>query len=141
MTPNVGALQSCRVGVVLTLLSVTPTAAYHVRLQERNADWAAPANAASRPNPLASRPDAEAGGRKVFLQRCATCHGGDGRGTSKGPDLTHADVQSQSDGALFWKIGGGNTRAGMPTFSFLPEAQRWQLVLRLRTLASAALER
>ena len=43
-----------------------------------------------------------------------------------------ADVQVQTDGALFWKISSGNTRAGMPTFSFLPEPQRWQLVLYLR---------
>jgi hypothetical protein len=45
-------------------------------------------------------------------------------------------VQVQTDGALFWKISTGNTRKGMPAFSFLPEAQRWQLVLRLRTLAN-----
>jgi hypothetical protein len=32
-------------------------------------------------------------------------------------------VRSQSDDALFWKISGGDTREGMPTFSFLPEAQ------------------
>jgi len=44
-------------------------------------------------------------------------------------------VQVQSDGALYWKITGGNTRGGMPTFSFLPELQRWQLVMHLRTLA------
>jgi hypothetical protein len=42
------------------------------------------------------------------------------------------DVQAQSDGALFWKISSGNTHSGMPAFSFLPEPQRWQLVLRLR---------
>ena len=44
------------------------------------------------------------------------------------------DVQAQTDGALFWKIASGNTRRGMPTFSYLPEPQRWQLVLALRGL-------
>jgi hypothetical protein len=44
-------------------------------------------------------------------------------------------VQSQRDGALFWKISTGNTREGMPAFSFLPEPQRWQLVLHVRGLA------
>ena len=126
---------SVPLGIALTVLSVEPLAADTVQVRERDINWMAPAQATSRPNPLANRPDTEAGGRKIFEQRCTACHGGDGRGTRKGPDLTQPDVQAQSDGALFWKISGGNTREGMPTFSFLPEAQRWQLVLRLRTIA------
>jgi mono/diheme cytochrome c family protein len=106
--------------------------------QEREHDpaWLAPAEAAAKPNPLVNRPGAEAGGQKVFRQRCSTCHGNDGRGTRKAPDLTQVDVQVQTDGALFWKISGGNSHQGMPAFSFLPEPQRWQLVLHLRALAS-----
>jgi len=93
-----------------------------------------PAEASSRNNPLASRPETAAGGRKLFAQRCSTCHGDDGGGTDRAPDLTGAPVQTQSDGALFWKITGGNARTGMPTFSFLPELQRWQLVMYVRQL-------
>ena len=104
------------------------------QVRERDATWMAPPRAAARMNPLAGRADLAAGGRKVFQDRCAMCHGDDGRGTDKAPDLGQADVQAQSDGELFWKIGAGNTRAGMPAFSFLPEAQRWQLVLHLRSL-------
>jgi mono/diheme cytochrome c family protein len=99
----------------------------------RDTDWTAPVNAAARPNPLAARPELSAGGKKVFNQRCAECHGADARGSDRAPDLTAADVQTQSDGALFWKMSTGNTRAGMPSFSFLPEPQRWQLVLFLRS--------
>ena len=95
--------------------------------------WTAPADAARKANPLANTADIMAGGRKVFEDRCATCHGTDAGGTTKGPDLTAADVQQQSDGALFWKITQGSTRRGMPTFSNLPEPQRWQLVLFLRS--------
>src|SRR5947207_2789483 len=98
----------------------------------RDVAWVAPAEAAARANPLAGRTDVAAGGRKIFGQRCAECHGADARGTDRAPDLTASDVQEQSDGALFWKISSGNTRTGMPSFSFLPEAQRWQLVLSLR---------
>ena len=47
-------------------------------------------------------------------------------------------VQQQSDGTLFWKITNGNPDRGMPSFSRLPELQRWQLVLYLRTLKSAS---
>jgi hypothetical protein len=47
-------------------------------------------------------------------------------------------VQAQTDGALFWKISGGNSHQGMPAFSFLPDPQRWQLVLHLRAIATPA---
>lgn len=103
-----------------------------IQSRERDAAWVAPFDAASKINPLANRADAVAGGRKLFQQRCATCHGDDGRGSTKAPDLTQPVVQVQSDGALFWKVSSGNTRQGMPSFSFLPELQRWQLVLHIR---------
>ncbi len=98
-----------------------------------DSQWTAPPDAAAKPNPLAGRPETVAGGRKLFHERCAMCHGEDGRGTRRGPDLT-ADVQAQTDGELFWKIGSGNTRSGMPSFSYLPPPERWQLVLFLRGL-------
>ena len=97
--------------------------------------WAAPRAADEPRNPLQHQPDTWAGGTKVFLQRCAACHASDGTGTSRGPNLMTGRVQQQSDGALFWKISSGNTRGGMPSFSFLPAAQRWQLVSHLRTAA------
>ena len=105
----------------------------HVR--ERDPSWSAPPKDAGQSNPLEGRPNIAAGGQKVYGQRCHTCHGIAGRGTTRAPNLVAADVQAQTDGTLFWKISGGNTRAGMPSFSFLPEAQRWQLVLHLRRLA------
>lgn len=110
-------------------------------LGEHDPTWTAPARAARRTNPLAGRLDAAPGGRKLFHERCATCHGDDARGSKKGPDLTAADVQAQSDGALFWKITQGNTRGGMPSFSFLPEPQRWQLVLHVRAHWASSPER
>jgi mono/diheme cytochrome c family protein len=122
--------------VMLVVLSI-PIVGQALQVRAHDPDWLAPVTAASKPNPLAGRTDARAGGARVFRDRCASCHGDDGRGTSQAPDLTQAVVQSQSDGALFWKITGGNAYAGMPTFSFLPEPQRWQLVLHLRELAKS----
>ncbi len=84
--------------------------------------------------PLLNRPDAAAGGAKLFQQRCATCHGDEGRGTSKAPLLRGPDIRAQTDGQLYWKISTGKTHASMPTFSFLPEVQRWQLVLHVRAM-------
>ncbi|HZR22734.1 MAG TPA: c-type cytochrome [Vicinamibacterales bacterium] len=92
---------------------------------------------AERVNPLASRPDALPGGAKLFKQKCAMCHGEDGRGTSKAPDLSRDELQALSDGELFQKITGGNVRRDMPSFSNIPELQRWQLVLKLRSLVKA----
>ena len=107
---------------------------YGLQVRERDADWIAPADLADRVNPLTGRSDVMPGGQKIYRQRCATCHGDDGRGSPKAPDLTQPAVQAQQDGALFWKISSGNTRQGMPSFSFLPEPQRWQLVTALRAM-------
>jgi mono/diheme cytochrome c family protein len=98
--------------------------------------WRAPETAAALPNPLARRPSAAAGGKKLFLRNCAECHDKNGNGLEKkhSADLQLPLVQQQSDGTLFWKISNGNTGRGMPSFSKLPDLQRWQLVLFLRTL-------
>ena len=126
------------VAVCAALFGMLPALAQEARTRDRDSNWAAPSQAASKANPLANRPDAAVGGAKVFQQRCSTCHGEEGRGTTKAPDLVQPDVQAQSDGALFWKITSGNAHAGMPTFSFLSEPQRWQLVLHLRALATTS---
>ena len=103
---------------------------------QQDARWRAPQEAAARQNPLASRPEAAAGGRKLFLKNCAECHGQDGSGMEKkrSADFHLAFVQEQSDGILFWKITNGNASRGIPSFSKLPELQRWQLVLYIRQL-------
>lgn len=97
--------------------------------------WQPPAEAAARRNPVAGKSELAAGGQKLFLRHCAECHGEDGRGLRNAADLQLPVVQEQSDGALHWKITNGNPRRGMPSFSSLPDLQRWQIVLHLRTLA------
>lgn len=123
------------VGGLVFIAAIGGATVRSAQVRGRDPSWTAPEKAVAKANPFADRPDTAAGGRKIFQQRCTTCHSEDGRGTNRGPDLRAPDVQAQTDGALFWKIGGGNTRTGMPSFSFLPEAQRWQLVLHLRALA------
>jgi mono/diheme cytochrome c family protein len=99
-------------------------------------NWKAPAEAVARVNPLASRPETAAGGRKLFVRNCVECHGKNGSGMEQkhSADLQLPVVQQQSDGTLFWKISNGNASRGMPSFSKLPEQQRWQIVLYLRSL-------
>jgi mono/diheme cytochrome c family protein len=105
---------------------------------QQDPNWQAPGNAASRPNPLTQRPEAAAGGQKLFHRNCVECHGDNGSGLVKkhAADLQLPVVQQQTDGTLFWKITNGNPDRGMPSFSKLPELQRWQIVLYLRSLKS-----
>jgi len=101
---------------------------------QQDAKWKAPEDAAAKANPLANKPQLAGGGRKLFRRNCVECHGDSGQGLKKAADLQLPIVQAQSDGTLYWKITNGNPDHGMPSFSGLPELQRWQIVLYLRTL-------
>ena len=100
--------------------------------------WVVPAEDAAKVNPLAGKRALAIGGRRLYRKNCIECHGEDGSGLVKkhAADLQLPVVQKQSDGALFWKITNGNTDRGMPSFSKLPELERWQMILYLRNLAA-----
>jgi len=102
---------------------------------QQDAKWRPPQEAADKKNPLADKPDLAAGGKKLFTRHCVECHGSGGQGLNKAADLQLPVVQQQTDGTLYWKISNGNADRGMPSFSGIPELQRWQIVLFLRTLA------
>lgn len=127
-----GGVIAAGVGAIVGLL----TCAAFAEVRSHDPRWVAPPEPAHRANPLAGRTDVVAGGAKVFQERCTQCHGASGEGSEQAPDLTQPSVHAQTDGALFWKISSGNAHAGMPPFSFLPSAQRWQIVLYLRTLSA-----
>jgi len=56
-------------------------------------------------------------GRQIFESRCASCHGLDGRGTERGPNIANdAKVQRRTDAALQRTIQDGIPEAGMPAF-------------------------
>ena len=119
---------------LLTLLSAaTLLMAQNINYQQ-DPNWRAPEEAAAKPNPLADKPELAAGGKKIFKRNCVECHGESGQGLKKAADLLLPVVQEQSDGTLYWKITNGNPDHGMPSFSGIPELQRWQIVLYLRTL-------
>jgi cytochrome c oxidase cbb3-type subunit 3 len=91
-----------------------------------------PDKAAARPNPLENDPDAVAAGRLLFRDHCAECHGDDAKGGRKGPSLRVSDVRNATPGTLFWLLTNGVVRKKMPSWSKLPEPQRWQLVRFLK---------
>jgi mono/diheme cytochrome c family protein len=97
----------------------------------------APKKAAARRNPLAADPDAVAAGAKLFSLHCAECHGEMAEGGKKAPSLFADEVQKSTPGTLFWLLTNGVVRRGMPVWSKLPEAQRWQLVSFIKSMTPA----
>jgi mono/diheme cytochrome c family protein len=90
----------------------------------------------SRVDPVAGQADAIAAGRVLYQDHCAQCHGASGEGRGNRPALRSARVAAASDGELFWLLKNGYH--GMPRWTRLPEAERWEMVAYLRTLQAAA---
>ncbi len=118
---------------LILVVMLTPLTAQNLSYQQ-DSKWQAPPEAVAKVNPLAGKTQLAAGGKKIFLRDCAQCHRTDGTGLQSAANLTLPVVQQQSDGALFWKITQGNPGRKMPSASGLPDMQRWQIVLFLRTL-------
>jgi mono/diheme cytochrome c family protein len=87
-----------------------------------------------RANPYDGQAQAIAAGSKLFRQNCTACHGSDGRGTQKHPNLHTEQVRNSTPGELEWLLKNGSMKNGMPSWSPLPEQQRWQIVSYLKSL-------
>jgi mono/diheme cytochrome c family protein len=81
-------------------------------------------------------PDAQfAAGRKLFLRHCSECHGPEGLGTERAPSI--ATVVTAADRfSLRSFIKNGNLRAGMPSWSRLPDKRLDQILAYLQSLPS-----
>lgn len=101
----------------------------------------APAKAAARANPYAGQVPAWRAGRKLFERECSACHGKLGAGTEGKPVLASPEVSDAKPGAIEWLLRNGSIVRGMPSFSRLPEARRWQIVTYVQTLASNSAQR
>lgn len=88
----------------------------------------------SRQNPLAADPSSVPAGGKLFQQHCASCHGGQAEGRGNRPNLRSEKIKGATPGELEWLLKNGSLRHGMPSWSRLPEVQRWQLVTFLKSL-------
>jgi len=104
------------------------------------AEWKAPTSADKLKNPAKGNAEATEKGEELYGQMCGICHGDEGEGDGIGgmslnpkpTDFTLESFQSQSDGAIFWKITEG--RSPMASYkSILTEEQRWQLVNFIKT--------
>jgi cytochrome c oxidase cbb3-type subunit 3 len=73
--------------------------------------------------------------RKTFETVCSSCHGLDGRGGERGPDLvSRAEVSAKSDADLKEILEKGKTAAGMPSFANYGTERLAVVVNYLRTL-------
>jgi mono/diheme cytochrome c family protein len=91
----------------------------------------------ARVNPYAGQKDAIAAGNRVFLDKCAKCHGDDGTGRKKKPSLRTDRVQKATDGEIFWLLKNGQLKHGMPSWSAMPEPMRWQVVTFVKSLGTS----
>ena len=93
----------------------------------------APSSSAQMKNPYSGDLQAAAGGKKLYVQNCAQCHGNNLQGIGPAPSLTSAVIKSAVPGELFWFITNGDLNKGMPSWSQLPKQQRWQIVTFLQS--------
>lgn len=92
-----------------------------------------PAADRARVNPFHGQPEAVAAGQRLFDDHCASCHGSDLMGRRGKPSLRSAIVQGATDGELFWLLKNGDLRHGMPSWSSLPEPERWEIVAYVKS--------
>ena len=118
------------VSVFLTLLSL-PT----LRAVDKNFHDA-PDSAKAQKNPYAGQQAAADAGKALFARNCVACHGKTGHGTGNVPSLGDGKLKGVASGEVFWFVTKGDTDNGMPSWAFLPEEKRWQIVTYVESLAS-----
>jgi mono/diheme cytochrome c family protein len=106
-----------------------------------------PARAREEANPVAETAEVLDAAKTHYADHCAICHGSDGSGRTqigsnlypRAPDMRGEDVQSLSDGELFFIIENGIRFTGMPGWGHdeAGEAdETWKLVRLIRRLPS-----
>lgn len=93
-----------------------------------------PDNERQRVNPYSTDPTAVTAGGILYRRSCASCHGKDAGGIGSRPSLLTTRVHEASDGELHWLLTNGNLAKGMPSWSRLPDAQRWQIIRYVHSL-------
>lgn len=72
--------------------------------------------------------------KATFDNVCASCHGLDGRGGERGPDITRPAVAQNTDSELAEVLRQGKPSRGMPAFASIGDAQIAGMVWYLREL-------
>lgn len=89
-------------------------------------------------HPSIGNPQAIAAGTKLFMGSCAGCHGPDGGGGARGPNLVRRSLwHPLSDDAIFQVIRKGVPGTDMPPTK-LTDDQTWNLVAFIHALTGPA---
>ena len=89
-------------------------------------------------HPAIGNPQAIAAGTKLFMGSCAGCHGPDGGGGARGPNLVRRSLwHPLSDDAIFQVIRNGVPGTDMPPTK-LTDEQTWNLVAFIHALTGPA---
>jgi glucose/arabinose dehydrogenase len=97
---------------------------------------AAPDSAKQQKNPFEGQAAAVAAGRPLYARNCLSCHGKAGKGTGNVPSLVDGKLKGVSSGEIFWFITQGDKDNGMPSWAFLPEKDRWQILTYVEAMAA-----
>jgi mono/diheme cytochrome c family protein len=131
-------MNSARISFRAFILAVSVTLLCAASLYAASGDglWISrvPEKARAKPNPFDSKAEAQAAGGKLFAQNCSSCHGDDGTGRNRHPSLRTDRIRAATPGELEWLLTNGSMKNGMPSWSRLPEQQRWQIVSFLKSL-------
>lgn len=130
---------------IIAILTVTVSLTgfgFNLINSQQKKPWPVPDNSKNMKNPIASNAGSIADGKALYSTHCKSCHGAKGLGDgskaaelkTEAGDFSKADFQSQTDGAILYKLTEG--RDDMPTFKKkLPDAdERWSIVNYIRTL-------
>jgi len=92
--------------------------------------------AVARPRPQKSAADKDAPGKQTWAGNCAGCHGLDGRGGERGPNIaTNPEIAGLSDAEITHIVRDGSPNMAMPALGrTLSAAQIAAVVKHLRTL-------
>ena len=96
----------------------------------------APASAKAMKNPYEGQPTALDAGKTLYARNCLACHGKTLQGTGNVPSLIDGKLKGITQGEVFWFITKGDKDSGMPSWAFLPEEKRWQVVTYVEAVAS-----
>lgn len=105
--------------------------------------WKAPTKERKVKNPIPNTSESRGSGEKIYMDKCAVCHGlkGDGQGEMgkalNPPPSNFRDrhmMREMTDGEIYWKITTG--RGPMPSFGKeLSEKEIWDLVNYIKSFA------